>query len=88
VAASRHADTPNPGEPVTTEQQLHTPLPWTRTFLLAARPGAEHADAKTGGLPDRSRTRHELGRTISADENLRLFSGAFTKRFKAADLRR
>src|SRR5262249_35987763 len=29
------------------------------------------------GLPDRSRTRHELGRTISADEDLRLFSGAF-----------
>src|SRR5215813_3859673 len=31
VAASVHADTPNPGEPVTTEQQPHTPLPWTRT---------------------------------------------------------
>src|SRR5215471_5749301 len=30
VAASRHADTPNLGEPVTTEQQSHTPLPWTR----------------------------------------------------------
>jgi hypothetical protein len=33
VAASRHADTPNPGEPVTTEQQPHTPLLWTRATL-------------------------------------------------------
>ena len=29
------------------------------------------------GLPDRSRTHHELGRTMSADEDPRLFSGAF-----------
>jgi len=29
VAASVHADTPNCGEPVRTDQQPHTPLPWT-----------------------------------------------------------
>src|SRR5215469_12418333 len=37
VAASVHADTPNPGEPVTTEQQPHTPLPWTQPGASSVR---------------------------------------------------
>src|SRR5262249_42786315 len=46
VAASVHADTPNPGEPVTTAQQPHTPLPWTRT------PGFPQAPAFPGPSTD------------------------------------
>jgi hypothetical protein len=35
--------------------------------------------AIASGLPDCSRTRQELGSLISADEDLRLFSGAFAE---------
>jgi hypothetical protein len=48
-------------------------LPKPSTAKQAQESRADCAD----GSPDRSRTRHELGRTISADEDLRLLSGAF-----------
>src|SRR5215813_10567356 len=63
VAASVHADTPNPGEPVTTEQQPHTPLPWTRTPHLTGTPtramtcvNCAHRRSTRRALPNTPRT--------------------------------
>jgi len=53
---------------------------------------AKHSEpgrlCQAGGLPDRSRTRHELVRTIGTDEDLRLFSGAFDKEIQGGDPQR
>ena len=58
MAASVHADTHKPDEPVTTEQQPHTPLPWTQpnmelTFV------AKDPDSVPDGSPALYRTDRE-----------------------------